>query len=209
MSIDVFQAIEMHSLRQLAVLLEHGSDPNQIRSSFVRLRPLHAAVIAAETGGTLDLIKLLLSHGADINQTYPDIGGATPLLCSLFNDQLEAARLLLDSGADPNIRGDEGDSALRWSVEVGNHEMAALLLSKGAWRTMDESGPIEGRTALGMAVHRLDAEMVGMLLAAGANPSRRDLDRRTAQENLPPRQADNAEDWRRVSEILSRWPQSR
>lgn len=41
-------------------------------------------------------------------------------------------RLLLEAGADPNAKGDLGDSPLYWAVSRGNLEIARLLLEAGA-----------------------------------------------------------------------------
>ena len=41
-------------------------------------------------------------------------------------------QLLLDNGADPNIRDHEGENALIIAVYEGDTEMVQLLLNKGA-----------------------------------------------------------------------------
>ena len=48
----------------------------------------------------------------------------------------------------------------------------------------------------------LDAALVTLLLAAGANPRARDTDRRTARDLLPARDATNAAAWDEVSTLL-------
>jgi ankyrin repeat protein len=57
-----------------------------------------------------------------------------------FRGQRDAVRMLLENGADPNLRGDEGDSPLRWCAEHDDLETAALLLKHGADKTINESG---------------------------------------------------------------------
>ena len=199
---SIFDAIENHDPRLLEEMLRLGADPDQVKADSLRLRPLHAAVVAVEEGGSLELIRVLLKYGANIDSTFPDMGSCSPLLVAILSHQFEAARLLLDAGADPNLRSDEGESALRVCVQDRNHEMAALLLSKGANRTIDASDAFEGATALGMAVYRLDIAMVKLLLEAGADPHVLDLDFETARERLPPRTVDNEQDWLTVSKML-------
>ncbi len=60
-------------------------------------------------------------------------GGNTPLLWAIFGGDIDAVRLLLESGADPNARRNPSDSPL-WHAEddFGFTEIAELLKSYGA-----------------------------------------------------------------------------
>ena len=203
MSQALFAAIAAHDLDLLARLLKAGADPNQIKDEWVRLRPLHAAIVALDDGGPAEAIPMLLRHGAGIDATFPDIGGGTPLLTALFNDRMDAAAFLLEMGADPNVMGEEGDSPLRWAVSEGNHQLARQLLAKGADRTIDSYSGIEGMTALGIAASRLDVAMVTILLDAGAAPEAVDLDRQLASDHMPPRTEANVPAWDRLASMLA------
>ena len=59
--------------------------------------------------------------------------GMTPLLWAVFRGDIDAVRLLLESGADPNVRPNPSDSPL-WHAEddFGLKEIAELLKSYGA-----------------------------------------------------------------------------
>ena len=48
------------------------------------------------------------------------------------NGQLEAARFLLDRGADPSFEGYVGAPALHWAAFSGNRQLVQLLLDRGA-----------------------------------------------------------------------------
>lgn len=106
---------------------------------------------------------------------------------ALFRGQIEAVRLLLAVGGDPNVVGSEGDSPLRWSVEQGDYDTAAMLLRCGATKTINASGGLMGMTALGQAAKRLDLKMIELLLRAGADPEAYDADKLTAYQRLPAR----------------------
>lgn len=201
---DLFAAVEAHDLSRATAALRQGADADGVEAGFLKRRPLHAAVVACEDGGPIEMLELLLQHGAGINATYDGLGGGTPLLCALFNGLDAPARLLLVAGADPNAAGAEGDTPLRWSVEQGDHAWATLLLSMGADRTIDAFGGWEGRTALGMTVRRLDARMVELLLSAGADPGAADLDHKTAVDSLPEFNDANRAAWMKVRELLQR-----
>ena len=71
-----------------------------------------------------------IAEGANLNELTD---GMTPLLWAIMRGDLEAVRLLLESGADPNVRPNQSDSPL-WSAEddFGFLEIAELLKSYGA-----------------------------------------------------------------------------
>ncbi|OWK40923.1 hypothetical protein FRUB_04815 [Fimbriiglobus ruber] len=126
------------------------------------------------------------------------------MLVAVLNQQLEAARLLLAAGADPNVTDDEGDSPLRLSVEKKDHRMAALLLLCGADKAIHDSGGMSGMSALGRAAWNLDIPMIELLLAAGADPDSPDVDRQTASERLPPRKESDPQIWDAAAVLLGR-----
>lgn len=146
-------------------------------------RPLHAAIEQLDHGGPLEAIILLTRNGASVD-AWDARHEATPLLMAIFRGQREALHLLLALRAETNIVGAEGDSPLRWAVGRRDCGLAGLLLRCGADRTIDEAGGPSGMTGLGLAASQLDVLMVGLLLAAGANPRALDADRRTARDRL-------------------------
>ena len=203
MPTPLFSAIEAHDPVRLRTLLESGADPNEVDVDVPHTRPLHAAIVELEYGAPLRLIEILLESGADINATYPGLGGGTPLLVAMFNEQWDAAKLLLDLGADPNVRGGEGDAPLRWCAKTGNLQFAQRLLAKGAGQTIDGYGGWDGMTALGLAAQNLDASMVEMLLEAGARPDALDLDHRTARQRVPAYDPERRDAWLKVTALLA------
>ena len=81
----------------------------------------------------LDLIRILLDHGADPNLRSKDNtltrtiftmqwffeGGATPFVRAAQSGDLELLKLLLAHGADPSIATDFGDTALSAAAGIG------------------------------------------------------------------------------------------
>jgi ankyrin repeat protein len=55
-----------------------------------------------------------------------------PLGTAAFVGSVPLARLLLDSGADPNGRGEGGFTALHSAAQNEDEELARLLLERGA-----------------------------------------------------------------------------
>jgi uncharacterized protein len=190
MSDALLEAIQTRDVDRLAGLLAASADPNQEGNSRYgsgREFPLHAAIgeleafeasgpDGPEPAGPIDAVVLLLRHGAavkgwDVNQE------GDPLFLAVLMKHIEAVRLLLAAGADPNVKDDEGRSPLRFCAQEGLLEMARLLLHCGAGKTIDEAGGSgAGMNALGWAATRLDVEMVRLLLSHGANPQEQDND---------------------------------
>lgn len=194
MSDALYEAIESGNIDRLAELLAAGVDANatvicrEYTFEF-RLTPLLVAIRSLQTSGepepgcTIDTIVLLMRYGADVNRWDED-HSTTPLLAAVVNNQLDAVRILLAVGADPNVRNDVGDSPLRFYAESGYLEMARLLLLCGATKTIHESGGSAGMNALGYAATRLHVDMVRLLLAHGADPRIEDVDYMTTFRRL-------------------------
>lgn len=108
----------------------------------------------------LAVAEMLLAHGADVNDGYPQTPGDDHRLSALYGtighaDNMVLARWLLDRGADP----DDGES-LYHATELGHREGLRMLLEHGA-------NP-EGTNALFRALDFNDHEAVEMLIAHGA-----------------------------------------
>ena len=80
-------------------LLSLGYQPNEFDE--LGKTPLH---YAAERGH-LEVIKLLVASGADVNANDERVIGNTPLRQVAANCSFEVAKILIDAGADPNIPG--------------------------------------------------------------------------------------------------------
>lgn len=176
MSDALIEAIESGDVDRVAKLLAAGADPNATRPRY--FTPLQDAVCEYEPPDNLrgvDAMVLLLRHGALVDgQEGPEDG--TPLLLAVKRNHIEAVRILLSVGADPNVYDGVGDSPLRWCAEKGYLEMARLLLLCGATKTIHEGAGPSGMNALGFAATRLHVDMVRLLLAHGADPRIEDVD---------------------------------
>jgi ankyrin repeat protein len=205
----LLEAIRARDVDRLAELLAAGADPNKPLTRH-GLTPLQAAVDELEAlsenepGGPIDAVVLLLRHGAAVN-SWDERRTSTPLLTAVQINHIEAVRILLAAGADPNVRDNEGNSPLRLCADKGLLEMARLLLHCGAGKTIDEGGGSTGMNALGFAATSLNVEMVRLLLAHGANPQAWDLDKRTPLDRLRkalPQDLDAQERLREIRRLL-------
>jgi uncharacterized protein len=129
-------AIYHSPLAFIRKLLEIGAEPNApVDDGFP---PLIAALTCTRNspgGGRRDdvddIIRLLLSYGADPNQR--GINDFTPLHMAVSERNAFAIQLLLDAGADPDMktRIDECESVIEMAEAGGLHEIAAMLARKG------------------------------------------------------------------------------
>ncbi len=81
--------------------------------------PLH---IIAKEKGAIDVVKLLVQSGAEIN--VPNLDGDTPLLNALKNKSLVTAKYLLKNGADFNAENNNGVTPINYAIE---HGMTAIV----------------------------------------------------------------------------------
>ena len=134
------------------------------------LKGTTALCIAAQQGRE-EVVKLLLEvSNININASKDD--GTTPLIGAVVNKLLGIVELLIMRGANVNIPFGDGTPALSIVAELGNIEMARVLL-----RTPDiEINRVgkDWRTALAIASRMGHKEIVELLLKSGAEPNIRD-----------------------------------
>ncbi|KAF7980716.1 hypothetical protein HWV62_37187 [Athelia sp. TMB] len=92
----------------------------------------------------------------------------TALHGAAFYGQLEVFKLLLQLGADIDIKGGEHGTVLQAASSAGSAEIVALLLEKGA--DPNVGGGVYG-SALQAASYRRSAEIVTLLLEKGVDPN--------------------------------------
>jgi len=129
-------AIYLSPLAFIRTLLEIGADPKaQVDDGFP---PLIAALSCSReaAGATprrdvLDVLRLLLSHGADPHQR--GINDYTALHMAVGEGNAMAVQILLDAGADPELRTriDECETPLEMARSTGRADMIAILERKG------------------------------------------------------------------------------
>ena len=104
-------------------------DPSRIGPDGGDTIALHVSV----SKRNLATIRWLLAHGIDVNAKRPmwDLNH-TALHMTIESGAIEIARLLLDAGADPNVRDDRVHAtALGWAEFFGRDDMAELIREKG------------------------------------------------------------------------------
>jgi len=122
-----------------------------------------ALMLAAQMGHT-DCVRLLLEHGADVNERSV-YNGVTALIEVAGVGSSDCVRLLLDHGANVNDKSVNGTTALIAAVGVGSSDCVRLLLDHGA--VVNAKNDL-GQTALSEAKSGGHQDIVDALVAAGA-----------------------------------------
>jgi hypothetical protein len=131
---------------------------------------LDRALVRAAADGDISGIDELLRAGANVNCTI-DVGiVSSPLISAAREGRLDAVRLLLDRGADPNLAAPIDGIALIHAAAEGHVDIVSLLLDRGA--SIDQTTPWD-ETALIRASGNGHLEVVKLLVARGADVNAR------------------------------------
>jgi ankyrin repeat protein len=121
-----------------SALLAHGADPNAAVDGWTALHQI--ARVRRWTRGfnlpgpehrdqlsSLELVRELAARGADVNakQIGERDGGTTPFLLATRALDLAYMRTLLELGADPTLKADDGSSAVMLAAGVGQGQGSA------------------------------------------------------------------------------------
>ena len=152
----------------LQQILSSGDDTSTIERGALGVNVvdnLHMSPLSwAAWRGNVDVVRLLLDHGAD-KETQDSEYGQSSLSWAAERGNVDVVRLLLDRGADKETRDSEwGRSPLSWAARRGNVDVVRLLLDRGAdIETCDNTG----RTPLSWAETTGTASELRGLLSRG------------------------------------------
>jgi ankyrin repeat protein len=144
---------DMDHLDFIRILLDHGADPNLPAKDNTLTRTIFTMqwffeagatpFVRAAQSGDVDLMKLLLSHGA--NPKLPTDFGDTALSAAAgigwvegvtyehsVKGNVEAIKMLLDLGLDPNSSNKDGRTPLMGAALKGRSEVVQILVDHGA-----------------------------------------------------------------------------
>ncbi len=154
------------------------------------LKSINKAFFGTCVEGQIEMMNFLMENGADVNCLGDELN-ETPLMAAAQMGHLEALKILLAKGANPNLKDTQGDTALSLALEYHHPEIAAILRQRGAKANILDAasaGDVEAIQALLKAdaqtvnakdylgysplYHAAEAGHAGVaavLLAAGAN----------------------------------------
>jgi hypothetical protein len=117
-------------ISQVKKLLEQGHSVNHA------LGDGETALTSAVRGGKVDVVRLLLSRGADVN-TENSLLDRTPLMLAAVSGDTQMIKILLDHGAEPcrTDKYSDGDTAQRIAEKKHNLAAAEYLASHSNCKT--------------------------------------------------------------------------
>ena len=108
--------------------------------------------------------QALLENGAQVNTPSRNAQMVAPINSASASGALEIARMLLDHGADPNLRQEGGFVPLHNAAQNGQVELIELLLEQGAEINLRAD---TGQTALGFALEAQHPKAAELLRRRG------------------------------------------
>jgi len=165
---------DMDHLDFIRLLLDKGADVNHRVKDSTETRTVFTnqwldeggatAFLRAAQSGDVELMKVLLSRGADPKimtnlrvtalQVAAGIGWVEGITHEWSPKQtLEAVRMLLDLGLDPNAQADTGRVALHGAAHKGATEVVQLLVDRGARMDIRDFGNTDNRGSKELATH--------------------------------------------------------
>ena len=179
------------------LLLDHGADwkvrsidretkvPRLSAASSISpiARGGFTALSFATREGDIESARVMLDGGVDIN--YGDVDNTSALVVSIMNKRYAFAKFLIDRGADVNVAGGYGRTALYAIVDMRNEDYSALpnrkaedslpaldivqaVLARGANVNLALTANLPGRSGMDSGDTTLDAGTTPLMRAARA-----------------------------------------
>jgi uncharacterized protein len=160
---------DMDHLDFIKLLLDKGANVNARMKDTTETRTVFTnqwldesgatAFLRASQSGDIVLMKLLLAHGADpkIDTTLHVAAGIGWVEGITYEwspaSTLEAVKMLLDLGLDPNTQADTGRTALHGAAHKGRPDVVQVLVDHGAKLDIRDYGNTDNRGSKALAVH--------------------------------------------------------
>jgi uncharacterized protein len=165
---------DMDHLDFIKLLLDKGANVNARMKDSTETRTVFTnqwldesgatAFLRASQSGDIVLMKLLLAHGADpkidttLHVTALQVAAGIGWVEGITYEwspasTLEAVKMLLDLGLDPNAQADTGRTALHGAAHKGRPDVVQVLVDHGARLDIRDYGNTDNRGSKELAVH--------------------------------------------------------
>ena len=166
----LYRAVESNDVVVARFLLESGAKADEAVDLTGR-KALHEAIIQ----GNLDMVNLLLTHGASVFQQDTGFRDAIRLASDAgsvgtLGAVLNAVNNICDVTAACSDLDLSGNTLLHKCVVMGRNDIVHLLLEAGNGRSMLEQQNSDGNTPLQLAVLHGHFDLARLLVEHGADP---------------------------------------
>jgi uncharacterized protein len=165
---------DMDHLDFIKLLLDKGANVNARMKDSTETRTVFTnqwldengatAFLRASQSGDLVLMKLLLAHGADpkidtaLHVTALQVAAGIGWVEGITYEwspasTLDAVKMLLELGLDPNAQADTGRTALHGAAHKGRPDVVQILVDHGARLDIRDYGNTDNRGSKELAVH--------------------------------------------------------
>ncbi|HTC33927.1 MAG TPA: ankyrin repeat domain-containing protein [Bryobacteraceae bacterium] len=165
---------DMDHLDFIKLLLDKGANVNARMKDSTETRTVFTnqwldengatAFLRASQSGDIVLMKLLLAHGADpkidtvLHVTALQVAAGIGWVEGITYEwspasTLEAVKMLLDLGLDPNAQAETGRTALHGAAHKGRPDVVQVLVDHGARLDTRDYGNTDNRGSKELAVH--------------------------------------------------------
>jgi ankyrin repeat protein len=153
--LDVFEAAALGAAEVIEQLCR--AEPKLVEAwSADGFQPLHLAAFFGQAPAAGALLKL----NADINAAARNPMAVRPLHSAVASRNFEVARLLVEHGADPNVKQHGGWTPLQAAAMHGDEKLVELLLKAGADPALRSD---DGKTAADLAASKGHAALAARL----------------------------------------------
>lgn len=118
-AIDFFNAVCKGDMEIVSVFISQGGDIN-VRDQ----NGMTALILSVDYGQEL-VLRNLLQWRANLDMT--DKWGQTALMLAAGRNDVKSTRLLLNAGADFNLKAMNGLTAIQYATDNGSNDVAAIL----------------------------------------------------------------------------------
>ena len=118
------RSVECGGVSTVKKLLELGANPNSYRND-------NPAIAVATEKRNIEMIQLLLEHGADIDLKTKR-KGLTPLMIASRDGNIDIVKFFLDAGADINAVNHNGNNALKVAVQSGQIDVVKEIIKRNS-----------------------------------------------------------------------------
>ena len=168
---NAYSNTDDRQIEMIKTLLEAGANPNILHEWGESDCEFPLKTLAQQS--RLELIKVLLSHGADATLKCKNGDNALSRTYSGAANYTEQANILIDAGADVNaVQSDWGTTPLMMAVGIRDFALIEKLLAKGANINAQDNKDLSPLVfAIATGERKPDIQLVEFLLKSGANPN--------------------------------------